>query len=330
PIYLGSDDCNTKEQKQAKSDLQAFVTKRFRKHVGVPTNTKWPDPASHRMNATTGEVYPTPIFAADVKHAENDEIIRAVAHQAFSDLQNSKNVPTTVLAVNGTFDLALLQQMAKSSFRNLKPDWKKQNNEEAKARDELKKRNNRWLHRRQTKVAQLSKALPQFCADHELDPAPIEKMLCEEHMSDEASGPDSEDDSYESTGEWKRTMARLSGFESVTAAALKSKEFVEVIAPDWREDQMSDLFHVLHQRWASSNFNDTRRVFYIRVRNTSRKCRRIPALAPYDIGTSLEWLATARLDSNNVGLLHDWGTHGNPDGLDIDALKRAVTRELGR
>lgn len=54
-------------------------------------------------------------------------------------------------------------------------------------------------------------------------------------MSDEASGPDSEDDTYESKAAWKKDMASLAG---VAQDALDKIAIFEVITPDWRADMV--------------------------------------------------------------------------------------------
>jgi hypothetical protein len=76
-----------------------------------------------------------------------------------------------------------------------------------------------------------------------LDPVAVATLVCEEHMSDEASGPDSEDDTYDSHAAWKTDLARLRGMKDVSRAALATKSFLEVITPDWRSQPV--IFNLL-------------------------------------------------------------------------------------
>ncbi|KAJ7930328.1 hypothetical protein B0H13DRAFT_1858960 [Mycena leptocephala] len=209
--------------------------------------------------------------------------------------------------------------MARNSFRNLKPDWKKQVDQGAKERDEIKKRTNRWLQRRVTLgFLLIKKAVDEYAVKNGLDPVAISGLLCEEHMSDEASGPDSEDDTYESHAAWKRDMARLGGFTDVSRDALDKLKFPEVLICDWRSDAMSDLVHGLHTLWFDklTESQKSTLVLFVRIRNSGRHGRRIPALATYDFGTSFQWLDNARNEPANIELLRDWGTYGNLPGLE--------------
>ncbi|KAF7334156.1 hypothetical protein MVEN_02321700 [Mycena venus] len=317
PVLLSADACTTPELKKAKSALQSFITRTFRSVCGVSNKESWPDPADQRFNEITNQEYVSPVFAADVKDIRNQRVFIAVADQALNDLKDPRNHPKAVRTVNATWDHDLIHELAENSFNNLKRDWKKQNNPEAHEKGEIKKRASRRLYRRKTKLSQIKKV--------------VEEFLCNARPQSYASGPDSDDDTYENEAAWKRGMAKLSGVKDVTQNALAKMKFLEVITPDWRADELSDLFHALHQLYTSNlEPQEANKFIYTRVRDTGRRCHRIPAHAPYDVGISSSWLDKSRADPSNVAILHDWGKYGNPNGLDVAALKAATDRALER
>lgn len=82
---------------------------------------------------------------------------------------------------------------------------------------------------------------------------------------------------------------------------------------------MSNLFHELFKIWFNASTKQQKnKITFIRVRNTGRPSRRIPAVAPYNFGISSPWLDRAREDPANTVLLHGWGTFKNPPGFDAD------------
>jgi hypothetical protein len=90
---------------------------------------------------------------------------------------------------------------------------------------------------------------------------------------------------------------------------------------------LSDLFHALHDHWLSGlEPADMQHIIYERVHDTGRRCRRIPRISPYDFGIFFPWLQQARARPENAAILGDWGTHGDPEGLDLDALKDLKAR----
>ncbi|KAJ6628379.1 hypothetical protein B0H10DRAFT_1991128 [Mycena sp. CBHHK59/15] len=303
--------------KKARSAVQAFVTQSFRDVSGVSKKDQWPDPTEIRVNEITGQQYLAPVFTADVNDSQNQRVCTAVGEQAFNDLKHRGNRPQAARVVNGKWTQDLIQDMARNSFRNLKTDWKKQVDQAAKERDDIKKCTNRWLQRRVTKLDQIKKAVDEYAVKNGLDPVTISGLLCEEHMSDEASGPDSEDDTYESHAAWKRDMARLGDFTDVSRDALDKLKFLEVLICDWRSDAMSHLVQGLHALWFDKLTQSQKAALvFVRVRNSDRHGRRIPALAPSDFGTSFQWLDNARNEPENIELLRNWGTYGNPPGLE--------------
>ncbi|KAJ6620917.1 hypothetical protein B0H10DRAFT_2432638 [Mycena sp. CBHHK59/15] len=316
-VYLGTKDCTTPELKAARRAIQTFVSKILRDVCGVGSKDLWPDPTERRVNEITEEVYLTPVFASDVTDPRNQHIFTIVTERAYTDLQRRSNWPTAARKVNGRWDRDLLHDMAKIAFRNLKPGWKAQVDAEEKTRNNLKKRNDRRTQRRVNKAIQRRSAVSVYAEDENLDPAVVTELVFEEHMSDEVSEPDSDDDTYESTAVWKAEMAKSAGFINLSQAALDKLEILEVVTPDWRADKMSKMFHRLHQIYLDSQSKrDKNKIVFVRVRNTGRRCRRIPAVAPYNFGIAHGWLEQARCDPENVPLLVGWGTFENPAGFE--------------
>ncbi|KAJ7726003.1 hypothetical protein DFH07DRAFT_970683 [Mycena maculata] len=128
-----------------------------------------------------------------------------------------------------------------------------------------------------------------------LDPAVIAQLVFEEHMSDECSGPDSDDDCYKTYEQWENEMMHAAGHTNLPGKALK---VLEVITPDWRADTMSQQ-NCVHTR-----------------SGTDRLCRRIPAVAPYDFAIADGWLEKARSNPDNKVILEGWGQFGNPPGFE--------------
>ncbi|KAJ7167152.1 hypothetical protein C8R43DRAFT_167619 [Mycena crocata] len=325
-VYLDRKNCDTVEVKKARTALQVFVSKTFREVCGVSTKDRWPDFDEFRVDEVTRLRLPNPKFAADVKDLANVRLFLTVAKQAQADLRRRGNRPKDLLAVKARWDLELLQEMAKTSFQNFKPAWKKQFDLAAQARDEAKKRTNRWRQRRITKVEQNAKGIPKFAAEYNMDPATLLEINYEDHQSDEASGPDSDDDRYDSKMAWKVEMARLAGYSNLTAQELEKLNMLEVINPDWRSDTLSTVFHDLHGRWRNSRTaKEKESVIYTRVRTSGRRSRRIPAVSPWDFGISSQWLEAARADETNDDRLREWGTFGNPVGWDSTLFDAATT-----
>lgn len=67
-------------------------------------------------------------------------------------------------------------------------------------------------------------------------------LLTPDLMSDEASGL--EDDSEEAVLQWKRDMASKEGISGKSDAQLAKMTFFEVVKPDWRSNEVSNLVPV--------------------------------------------------------------------------------------
>jgi hypothetical protein len=62
----------------------------------------------------------------------------------------------------------------------------------------------------------------------------VQEMIHEELLSDEASGPEGEED----PAAWKVRMAQIHGLRDLSPAALKKERFLEVLECPWRSDEV--------------------------------------------------------------------------------------------
>ncbi|KAJ7737207.1 hypothetical protein B0H14DRAFT_3516387 [Mycena olivaceomarginata] len=77
----------SEEEKYA---LQTVTPQTFRRVCDV-VGTIWPDPAVARSNTVTSQVYPTPFFDFKVSDRRNRTVLRDVATQVMTDLQDKRN-----------------------------------------------------------------------------------------------------------------------------------------------------------------------------------------------------------------------------------------------
>ncbi|KAJ7498343.1 hypothetical protein B0H11DRAFT_1641763, partial [Mycena galericulata] len=291
-----------------------LTTQTFRRVCDVKAKDSWPKPDIVRTDAITGETFLTPFFDVDVTDTRNQNICQQVAKQLDAELKLMNGSPKSSrpsgLSKSAMWDLDLLVGMAKESFRTFRRQWKVQNDAEAAHRAEVNKHNLRWYNRR----CRVSDRLAS-CADKiGLKPETLEAILHEQHLSDEASGP--EDEAEETKDAWKVRMAIAHGFADVSPAAMSKRHFLEVLECGWRSDAYTIPFHGLQDQYEESlTTQDQGNIRYIRVTGTNRKGHRIPNLAPYSIGISQDWLTTAKANPEYEHLLSDWGRYNDVPGV---------------
>ena len=78
------------------------------------------------------------------------------------------------------------------------------------------------------KCEKLLSMVDAYAEKNGVDPT---NLLTPDMMSDEASGP--EDDDEDSVAEWKRDMAAKAGISGRSDAQLAKMSFFEVIKPEW-------------------------------------------------------------------------------------------------
>ncbi|KAJ7305666.1 hypothetical protein DFH08DRAFT_1054933 [Mycena albidolilacea] len=146
PIALNSLDLSDVELRL----LQSFVTKVFRRVCDV-SESHWPDPLSVRTNELTDEVYPSPFFEFGITYTRNASLCIQVAKQAMKDLKDRAAWPSGLKrepTEPEPWDLPLLNELAKESFRNLKKSWRTQTNPNAAARAKIGRQSERQNKRR--------------------------------------------------------------------------------------------------------------------------------------------------------------------------------------
>ncbi|KAJ7258647.1 hypothetical protein C8J57DRAFT_984726, partial [Mycena rebaudengoi] len=228
--------------------------------------------------------------------------------------------------VDVTWGFNDLIEMAKTSFRSCKVQWREQIDAAMAAREEITRRTNRYRTRRMTACNSYLKAVDAFAAKHKIDPASVRELLHEQYMSDEASGP--EDDDETSKAVWKTKM----GFKSRRVGRGDSDDegvdYLQVLTPDWRADEMSEVLHEMVEMWFNALApKEKKKIHYKRVRGTGRSSARIPDIAPYNFGINRAWFDTYKNDPHYGPLLANakWDTFKDPEGFGSN--KEAVGAE---
>lgn len=80
---------------------QKKCASKFRDICGVAHNQTWPQNCTEeRTNEVTGEIYYTPDFKSDVRHATNTEIFDKVAEDVLEDIKVSQDsYPTRLVSI---------------------------------------------------------------------------------------------------------------------------------------------------------------------------------------------------------------------------------------
>ncbi|KII83670.1 hypothetical protein PLICRDRAFT_47149 [Plicaturopsis crispa FD-325 SS-3] len=162
------------------------------------------------------------------------------------------------------------------------------------------------------------KGVPRYIEKHGLDPS---DMICEAHMSDDASDASDSEEPGESHEQWKRRMATEVGLDgkNLSAKQLDKMRFRETIQPGWRSKQLTNIFRELHDLWWESLSTQRQEAIGAFVVRTDRWHEsRVPIVAPFDLGIDLEWWNQNK-DSYGPSILKDWFMYGNPEGFESEA-----------
>ncbi|KAF7334074.1 hypothetical protein MVEN_02313000 [Mycena venus] len=211
------------------------------------------------------------------------------------------------ISVNAVWDANVLPECAKKSFRSLKKSWKESQSEEAEKQAEINDRNPRMYRRRERKYEQIEDRIEVYAEKYCIPVRVVRELVHEQLLSDEASGP--ADEGIESPAAWKVRMAMKYDEKDLSPAALKDKDFLEVLECPWRSDEFSKFSRTIQ----SLPSEKSGKMKYKRVRGTLQKSSRIPLISPYDCGISREWLDDQRHNPDVAPLLADWGAHGDPE-----------------
>ncbi|KAJ6487293.1 hypothetical protein DFH09DRAFT_1339528 [Mycena vulgaris] len=290
-----------------KAILQDQVSRLFRGIIGVPGN-KWPDLTVPRVDDVTKESYLSPMFEATVTHITNQHLFGEVAKQVTAQLHGGVEYWPDGLAIpdiDVTWDKTALVEMAKTSFRSCKAQWRVQVDEEAARMNAANLSTNRRRDRR-TGHRGKEGAIEAVAAKYNVSKEAVAELLHEQQMSDEVSEPEDANDTSKAV--WKTRMAFNSGLGDLSAEALKKINFLEVLECPWRSDEMSAPLHDL----SSIAFDllsevERKKIQLIRVHDTGRASLRIPEIAPYNFGINQEWLQANKTKPENTRLLSDWG-----------------------
>ncbi|KAJ7033788.1 hypothetical protein C8F04DRAFT_1002461, partial [Mycena alexandri] len=204
--------------------------------------------------------------------------------------------------------------MAKTSFRSCKVQWRKNTSQQVATRELGYQVTNRMRERRRTKVGQLEKAVEVYAKKYGIPVNVVRKMLLhEQYMSDEASGPEGDDETEKAV--WKTRMAFKAGYDA-NDGVLKTKSFLEVLGCDWRSTEMSDALHEMATiAFDALNPTQKKAFRYIRVRNTGRSGTRVPERAPYNFGMNRTWYEKYKNHPQFENLLDDWNNYPDLEGF---------------
>ncbi|KAK7059461.1 hypothetical protein R3P38DRAFT_2758891 [Favolaschia claudopus] len=198
------------------------------------------------------------------------------ARKVMDDLADEDLRPAELTSSQATWDYMIIEELARHSFSNFRPQWRKQNNPDFAAKVELQKQFNR-RRQRLLKNDQKASVAKAFAHKFNIPLSFVTRILNKTHESDEESGPEAA--SGESFETWKCLIPnsfRISIVPCIGCGLIPS----------------------------------------LPVSRIPPTSRRIPDVAPWDFGISVPWLETNRLLDENEETLHDWNTYGNPPGFD--------------
>ncbi|KAG1797569.1 uncharacterized protein BJ212DRAFT_1488959 [Suillus subaureus] len=133
-----------------------------------------------------------------------------------------------------------------------------------------------------------------------------------DHMSDEVSGPDND----ELEDGWKRRMAEKMGMPA--NSQVENLSFLEVTRSPWRSDELSQIFHTLHDLWRASLTSKQKKRFHmIQVTGTDHQSQHIPDFTPYTFSINIEWLEANKYRLEYQDLLKEWGAWEDPEGFGL-------------
>jgi hypothetical protein len=190
----------------------------------------------------------------------------------------------------------------------------------------------------QQKFAHIETQIEAYAAKYQIPVSVVRDLLHEELISDEASGPENEDE--ESFAAWKVRMAAAHGHKVLTPAALKNEHFLEVLKCPWRSDEVFLpvvlIIAATDRRFQLSDVSASMQSLYTTALSAAegapskytrvptphgRDSSRIPRTSPWDFGISWEWLDEQRKNLEVAHYLTDWGTHGDPEGFTRTAAR---------
>ncbi|EIW80124.1 hypothetical protein CONPUDRAFT_155483 [Coniophora puteana RWD-64-598 SS2] len=299
---------------KARKALVDLLAPAFRLVCGVSFGQQWPDPTILRINSTTEAAYVSPFFEANVDDPRNEAVTKAVAQSVWDDLSEPDSIPEILLSRRVKWSKLSLQTLAKGTFRGMRSEWRRQNDDGAARRAEVSKQRNRHYSRRVEKAENRLKACGDYAKQN--DEKDASETLHQEYMSDEVSGP--EDGSDETPAQWKVRMAELAGMQT-SGTVFEQTSFLEVLTCEWKSEEGRTLHHTLTSIWRSSlSPKEKQNIDKVRV-PSARSSSRIPERAPWNFMIYMAWVVNKRQDAHIAELygLQHWGRWGNPVGMKI-------------
>ncbi|TBU24595.1 hypothetical protein BD311DRAFT_780882 [Dichomitus squalens] len=286
-------------QRQARRVISNVVSKQFRLVTGVSKQDKWPK---------WGETMPGMAvnFEARVDESVNPDLLVRVAEVSMQQLKNHSAIHATWMnAPNVKLTYHLLRECAKTSFRGFRMVYNSQIDQEKAMQRKRNERASRWQNRRnkgRTKSSSLYSVAPKYLEIHGADPG---DLITADLMSDEASGPEDDEDDD--------AMADKAGITGKTDAQLAKMSVFEVIKPNWRSDELTKIYRELWEIYNSSLPVKSLHMTVERVRDTGRSSDKIPSYAPFNFGNNREWYD--KMKDTHSRYLGDWLKHPDPVGF---------------
>ncbi|KAJ7586607.1 hypothetical protein C8J56DRAFT_891484 [Mycena floridula] len=210
---IARQDAAEKVAEGLKNQLQSLqvplktVKNDFRRICGIGKSQRWltcsEDGARH-LNGITDEEYLAPDFNKLVSSPYNESFISAIANKTMESLNNEDYFAKYIRNPDYFWDTTTLETLAKRTFSGFKCEYDVSNN--------------------------------PFKQEKKLYKWDLSSLMKVDHMSDEASGPESE--SEMSKEEWESGMAKITEIPGTSVSNLKlaNFSFLEVIDPIWRSD----------------------------------------------------------------------------------------------
>ncbi|KAJ7573252.1 hypothetical protein C8J56DRAFT_1132239 [Mycena floridula] len=297
---------------KVKALIQKESNLTFRRLTGVSVDQPWPTVLTQRINPVTNEVYLNVNFDKDVR--ANADFIKTVATSVLHDLKQPNYGDHLLQDRRFKWDLATVIEIVKDTFRTLKRTYRTQVDQAAADVHTRNQQNTRRTARRAEKFKLLKGAVDTYQSQFNVNPS---LLLSADQMSDEASGPEDEE-SPGARDAWQREMARHAGIdvETTDKEVIQGLNFLEVIKPMWRSDELSTVLHQLRD-FGLAKKNKKRK--YMRIYDTDRATDTPPLTAPWNFGINPSWWklygpggSRDYVFNDRIG---DWNKYPDPPGF---------------
>ncbi|GBE84454.1 hypothetical protein SCP_0604330 [Sparassis crispa] len=124
-----------------------------------------------------------------------------------------------------------------------------------------------------------------------------------------------EDGKRELKEDWKRRLAAEAGMRDLPDTVLDKLGFFEIIRPNWRSVEYSDILHKLWDYFWEDLPPKDRQEFKQRVHSENRSSDDPPSIAPFDFGINRDWYEQHKDKYPHSIMLHDWFSFGDPIGF---------------